>query len=87
MTLYVTASTTPEYPFSAADFSNTAVLPELILTDADGNYVPGTEQLRIVGTSGLEYSVAAVPEPATAALLALGGASLLSFRGRRRRID
>jgi hypothetical protein len=86
MTLYVTTSTTPEYPFSAAEFTNTAVLPPLILADADGNYVPGTEQLQIVGTSGFEYLVAAVPEPATAALLALGGVSLLSFRGHRRRI-
>jgi hypothetical protein len=86
MTLYATASTTPGSLNSEADFSSTAVLPQLTLADANGNYVPGTEQLRIVGASGFEYSVAAVPEPATAALLALGGVSLLSFWGHRRRI-
>jgi hypothetical protein len=88
MTLYASASTLaiPAPYFSEADFSHTAVLPQLILADANGNYVPGTEQLRIVGTSGFEYSVAAVPELATAALLALGGVSLLSFWGRRGRI-
>ncbi|HEY2252262.1 MAG TPA: PEP-CTERM sorting domain-containing protein [Planctomycetaceae bacterium] len=88
MTLYANASTLaiPAPYFSEADFSHTAVLPRLILAGANGNYVPGTEQLRIVGTSGFEYSVGAVPEPATAALLAFGGAALLSFRGRRGRI-
>jgi hypothetical protein len=85
MKLYVAAGTILN-PTAEADFTHTAVLPTLILADADGNYVPGTEKLRIVGESGLEYSVVAAPEPTAAALLALGGVPLLRFRRRRRRI-
>ena len=75
---------------SAADFSNTAVLPPLVLADANGNFVPGTEELRIVGSSGFEYATqvglrpaGVVSEPATLALLALGWLSVLGLcRGR-----
>jgi hypothetical protein len=63
---------------SLADFDTTALLPPLLLADANGDFVPGTENLRIVGTSGFQYATrlpglaAAVPEPPSLALLALG---------------
>jgi hypothetical protein len=74
---------------SLADFDTTALLPPLLLADANGDFVPGTENLRIVGTSGFQYATrlpglaAAVPEPPSLALLALGCLVVLGALSRR----
>lgn len=70
MHLYVDASATTDER-SLVDFFHTATLPTILVGDANGNYVPGSEGIRLIGSSGISYPVAPVPvpEPSTVLLL------------------
>jgi hypothetical protein len=54
-----------------SDFSNTAVMQPLYIADINGNPIPGNEDIRIVGESGIEYAMTAVPEPAAGVVFAM----------------
>jgi hypothetical protein len=69
---------------SEADFSHTFSLLPIIVSDAAGNFIPGSESLQFVGSSGAAYAVRAVPEPSTQAIVIC--AALLGLgRARKRR--
>lgn len=82
LSLSASASTARASETSSADFGETARLGTIVVADADGNYVPGSEDVRLIGESGLLYDVRAAPEPSS---LVLGSFGLGLIAGRRRR--
>jgi hypothetical protein len=70
---------------SEVEYSNTVSLGPIIISDANGNYVPGSESLVITGSSGVRYEVHVVPEPSTLAFAGIGVMALLAYGHRRYR--
>lgn len=70
---------------SEADFSHTVLLGPLVVSDANGNYIPGSEYLKFVGSSGVVYNVRPIPEPASVITGLIGVATLAALVTRKRR--
>jgi hypothetical protein len=68
MMLHVRASSLPGgvTQHSSADFTHTASLGPIYIADANGNYVPGSEHIQLVGSSGIVYRVEPLPTPLAA---------------------
>jgi hypothetical protein len=58
--LTATGGTDDQKIDGTTDFSNTASLMPILIADANGNHIPGTEILRIMGDGGMEYQTGIV---------------------------
>jgi hypothetical protein len=74
---------------SVVDYSHTLTFSPFLITDINGNYIPGSENWEIVGSSGLVYPsavpVQSVPEPGSLTLIGLGAVGMACGAFRRRR--
>ena len=77
----------PEGTSAFADFSHTATLGTIYIGDANGNFLPGTENIHLIGESGVVYDVRpfTVPEPSTAVLALIGLVFVAVRRGNGKR--
>src|SRR4029079_15107545 len=68
MFLDVSGGTDQEDHDGATDFSNTAKFMSILIADANGGYIPGSENLRIVGENSFNYeTITPLTVPTTSA--------------------
>lgn len=63
-------------------FATTAKFDYIYIADANGNYIPGSENIHVVGDNG-PYTMQVIPEPRTCALMVAGLLILIGLKRRR----